>query len=132
MVLVCSLNEVEETDHGGGSSCCYADGQNVISQRIRAPHKNVGDIVIGGTSTEKVITSEDNDNAVNDWNGSYSKVSVSIVMLFTLAMAAATGLGAIPFFFIEREMDGRKEGKNQSRRKDGGEEREGCEGDEKR
>ncbi|KAA3479944.1 ZIP metal ion transporter family [Gossypium australe] len=81
--------------------CITADSQNVISQRIRAPHKNVGDIVIDGTGTEKVITSEDNDKEMNDWKGSYSKVSVSTVMLFTLAMAAATGLGAVPFFFVE-------------------------------
>ncbi|XP_022761367.1 putative zinc transporter At3g08650 isoform X3 [Durio zibethinus] len=38
---------------------------------------------------------------MGDWKGSYNRVSVSTVALFTLAMAAATGLGAVPFFFVE-------------------------------
>ncbi|MBA0628474.1 hypothetical protein Godav_023197 [Gossypium davidsonii] len=94
-LLLCLLLAISFLD------CITADGQNVISQRIRAPHKNVGDTVIDGTGTEKAITSEDNDKEMNDWKGSYSKVSVSTVMLFTLAMAAATGLGSVPFFFVE-------------------------------
>ncbi|XVF65982.1 hypothetical protein PTKIN_Ptkin09bG0294300 [Pterospermum kingtungense] len=80
--------------------CITADGQNGISQTIRAPHKNVGNNVIDGTGTEKVISFEDGDNATSDWKG-YNRVSVSTVALFTLAMAAATGLGAVPFFFVE-------------------------------
>ncbi|XVE80700.1 hypothetical protein DITRI_Ditri15bG0002000 [Diplodiscus trichospermus] len=80
--------------------CITADVQNEISQRIRAPHKNVGNNVIDGTGTEKVISFEVNDNAMGDWKA-YNRVSVSTVALFTLAMAAATGLGAVPFFFVE-------------------------------
>ncbi|GMI89903.1 hypothetical protein like AT3G08650 [Hibiscus trionum] len=38
---------------------------------------------------------------VVDWKGIYNRVSVSTVALFTLAMAAASGLGALPFFFME-------------------------------
>ncbi|KAK6255627.1 hypothetical protein SCA6_016932 [Theobroma cacao] len=81
--------------------CITADGQNEISQRIKAPHKNVGNNVIDGTGTEKVRNFEENDNAMGGWKGSYNRVSVSTVALFTLAMAAATGLGAVPFFFVE-------------------------------
>ncbi|GMJ08571.1 hypothetical protein like AT3G08650 [Hibiscus trionum] len=83
--------------------CITADDENVVSQRRRAPHKNLGDTVIDGTGTEKVIGSEDDEKAMSDWKGSYtySRVSVSTVLLFTLAMAAATGLGAVPFFFVE-------------------------------
>ena len=80
--------------------CITADGQNEISQRIRAPHKNVGNNVIDGTGTEKTISFEDDNTAMGDWKG-YNRVSVSTVALFTLAMAAATGLGAVPFFFVE-------------------------------
>ncbi|XWS09529.1 hypothetical protein CRYUN_Cryun40dG0092500 [Craigia yunnanensis] len=80
--------------------CITADGQNEISQRIRAPRKNVGNNVIDGTGTEKVISFEDDNTVMGDWKG-YNRVSVSTVALFTLAMAAATGLGAVPFFFVE-------------------------------
>ncbi|KAK8307672.1 hypothetical protein V6Z12_D02G002400 [Gossypium hirsutum] len=38
---------------------------------------------------------------MSNWKGSYSRVSLSTVALLTLAMAAATGLGAVPFFFVE-------------------------------
>ncbi|XWS22053.1 hypothetical protein CRYUN_Cryun29cG0001800 [Craigia yunnanensis] len=73
--------------------CVTADDQNEVSQRIRAPHKNVGNNVIDGTGTEKVISFDDNE--MGDWKGSYNRVSVSTVALFTLAMAA------VPFFFVE-------------------------------
>ena len=33
--------------------------------------------------------------------GQRGRVSISTVGLFTLAMAAATGLGSLPFFFVE-------------------------------
>ncbi|KAK8516070.1 hypothetical protein V6N12_066905 [Hibiscus sabdariffa] len=81
--------------------CIIADGQSEISQTIRAPHKIPGNYVIDGTGTERVISFEDNDNKMGDWKGIYNKVSVSTVALFTLAMAAASGLGAVPFFFME-------------------------------
>ncbi|OMO88475.1 Zinc/iron permease [Corchorus capsularis] len=81
--------------------CVTADGESEISHKIRAPHKNVGNNVIDGTGTEKVISFEDNNNVMSDWKGNSRRVSVSTVALFTLAMAAATGLGAVPFFFVE-------------------------------
>ena len=36
-----------------------------------------------------------------EWKSGNNRVSVSMVAIFTLAMAAATGLSAIPFFFEE-------------------------------
>ncbi|CAN1357480.1 Putative zinc transporter At3g08650 [Linum perenne] len=61
-----------------------------------APHKNVRSSIIDGTvtSTHEV----DFDSSSTNHN---NRVSISTVALFTLAMAAATGLGALPFFFIE-------------------------------
>jgi hypothetical protein len=61
-----------------------------------APHKDVGSTVIDGTGVESSLKVENG----NRKSGS-SRVSVSTVALFTLAMAAATGLGAVPFFFVE-------------------------------
>lgn len=80
--------------------CVAAETEGGISQKIRAaPHKNVGRSVIDGTGAENEI---DFDNiGLDEMKGSHSRVSVSTVALFTLAMAAATGLGAIPFFFVE-------------------------------
>ncbi|GKV02971.1 hypothetical protein SLEP1_g15342 [Rubroshorea leprosula] len=80
--------------------CVLAEGENEFTQRIRAPHKNVGNSVIDGTGTEKQINFEDT-NTVGERKESYNSVSVSTVALFTLAMASATGLGALPFFFVE-------------------------------
>ncbi|RZC62917.1 hypothetical protein C5167_024671 [Papaver somniferum] len=80
-----------------------ADPENEIKQRTRtAPHKNLGSVVIDGTGREDAfhkpeIVSDDKRKV-----GS-SKVSVSTVAWLTLAMAAATGLGAVPFFFVELE-----------------------------
>lgn len=68
------------------------------SQRIRtAPHRNAGGGVIDGSGTEHVVNSDKIDNDM----GANNRVSVSTVAFFTMAMAAATGLGAIPFFFVE-------------------------------
>ncbi|GLU17820.1 hypothetical protein SLE2022_341730 [Rubroshorea leprosula] len=83
------------------SGCVLAEGETEISQRIRAPHKNVGNNVIDGTGTEKQISSEETNSGTGERKGSYNRVTVSTVALFTLAMAAATGLGAVPFFFVE-------------------------------
>lgn len=85
--------------------CITIDGQNVISLSIRAIYKNVGDTIIDDIGIEKVITLKDNDNELNDWKGSYRKVFVSTIMLFTLAMAATTSLGVALFFFVGRQRD---------------------------
>ncbi|GMY25740.1 putative zinc transporter [Fagus crenata] len=79
-----------------------AEVEHEISGKLRtAPHKNVGNIVIDGTGTENSFSLEDTDKVLGDIKSGSSKVSVSTVALFTLAMAAATGLGAVPFFFVE-------------------------------
>ncbi|KAL4273246.1 hypothetical protein GQ457_13G018470 [Hibiscus cannabinus] len=81
--------------------CIIADDQSEISQTVRAQKKNSVNYVIDGTGTERVISFKDNGNEMDDWKGIYNRVSVSTVALFTLAMAAASGLGAVPFFFVE-------------------------------
>ncbi|WVZ17377.1 hypothetical protein V8G54_010359 [Vigna mungo] len=59
-----------------------------------APHTKV----IVGTAGENSLKLEEINGRKG---GGSSRVSVSTVALFTLAMAAATGLGALPFFFVE-------------------------------
>lgn len=71
--------------------------QQVLHKVRVAPHKDVGSNVIGGAGLENSFKIEN----ANNLKGGSSKVSVSTVALFTLAMAAATGLGAVPFFFVE-------------------------------
>ncbi|KAJ1375356.1 putative zinc transporter [Sesbania bispinosa] len=79
-----------------------AELEHQISQKLRAaPHKDVRTNVIDGTGVENSFKFEEPHNVLGNRNGGNSKVSVSTVALFTLAMAAATGLGAVPFFFVE-------------------------------
>lgn len=68
---------------------------------ISAPHKNVRTNVIDGTGDDNSFSFEDINNGLGETKSGNNKVSVSTVALFTLAMAAATGLGAVPFFFVE-------------------------------
>lgn len=75
-----------------------ADSDNEKLQRLRAaPLKNTS--VIDGSGTKGSFGSDRTSDELGDRK--VSRVSVSTVALFTLAMAAATGLGAIPFFFVE-------------------------------
>ncbi|KAF2288000.1 hypothetical protein GH714_003830 [Hevea brasiliensis] len=84
------------------SGCILAQSAIETSERLRsAPHKNVGNNVIDGTGTESAIDFESTSSELGDRKGNYDRVSISTVALFTLAMAAATGLGAVPFFFVE-------------------------------
>lgn len=81
-----------------------AESENEVLHKVRtAPHKDVGSIVIDGTGVENSFKVENGNNVVGNSNrkGGSNRVSVSTVALFTLAMAAATGLGAVPFFFVE-------------------------------
>ncbi|KAG8647887.1 putative zinc transporter At3g08650 [Manihot esculenta] len=85
-----------------------AHSESEIPKRLRsAPHKNAGSNVIDGTGVESAIDFESSidfesmSSRIGDRKGSYNRVSISTVALFTLAMAAATGLGAVPFFFVE-------------------------------
>ncbi|CDY66587.1 BnaCnng51530D [Brassica napus] len=76
------------------------DTQEELSHKARAsPDGNMARNVIDGSGVEKTL--HDIDIGMGEKRGSHSKVSVSTVVLFTLAMAAATGLGAVPFFFVE-------------------------------
>ncbi|XP_062005223.1 putative zinc transporter At3g08650 [Rosa rugosa] len=79
-----------------------AESEEEVSRKlISAPHKNVRTNVIDGTGNENTLGFEDINNGIGETKGGNSKVSISTVALFTLAMAAATGLGAVPFFFVE-------------------------------
>ncbi|KAI3978286.1 hypothetical protein MKX01_021768 [Papaver californicum] len=78
-----------------------ANPENEIKQRTRtAPHKNLGSVVIDGTGREDSFHKSEDvlDDKKKDTS---SKVFVFTVAWLTLAMAAATGLGAVPFFFVE-------------------------------
>ncbi|KAL1310442.1 hypothetical protein HN51_053065 [Arachis hypogaea] len=72
-----------------------------VSQIVRsAPDKDVGANVFDGTG-EGSFKFEDGNTMKTNRKGGNNRVSISTVALFTLAMAAATGLGAVPFFFVE-------------------------------
>lgn len=78
-----------------------AASEEVSVQRvITAPLKNVRTNIIDGSGKEYGIDSVGMDGK-GEWTGDNTRVSVSTVALFTLAMAAASGLGAVPFFFVE-------------------------------
>ncbi|XP_030538563.2 putative zinc transporter At3g08650 [Rhodamnia argentea] len=81
--------------------CIAAQSENDMTRLRAAPHKNVASNVIDGTGEEKVLSFDDASNILGARKNADSKVSISTVALFTLAMAAATGLGAVPFFFVE-------------------------------
>ncbi|PSS23888.1 Zinc transporter like, partial [Actinidia chinensis var. chinensis] len=70
--------------------------------RLRAaPQRNIEGSVIDGTGTEDVFRSDSTANGLGERKVGGGRVSVLSVALLTLAMAAATGLGAVPFFFVE-------------------------------
>ncbi|CAI9103031.1 OLC1v1001446C1 [Oldenlandia corymbosa var. corymbosa] len=72
------------------------------SHRVRtSPLRNADTSVIDGSGMEHTIYSDKANVRSGEWKGASSRVSVSTVAIFTLAMAAATGLGAVPFFFVE-------------------------------
>lgn len=82
--------------------CVGAESESDILHRIRAaPHKDIRSNVIDGAGTGNDVHFEDTNKVLGERKGTYSRVSVSAVALFTLVMAAATGLGAVPFFFVE-------------------------------
>ncbi|KAI9392559.1 hypothetical protein POPTR_006G111200v4 [Populus trichocarpa] len=83
-------------------ACISAESDSDNSERLRsAPHKNVRNNVIDGSGTENAVDFEGTSGGMKEGKGGYNRVSISTVALFTLAMAAATGLGAVPFFFVE-------------------------------
>lgn len=75
-----------------------AELEKGAGERIqKAPHRNLGSEVIDGSGEEVGFQGFDQRKVDG------GRVSVYTVGWFTLAMAAATGLGAIPFFFVELE-----------------------------
>lgn len=77
-------------------------GKVVGHQRLRvAPLKDFRNDVTEGTGTKDMFSSETTSSDLNEGKSGNSRVSVTTVALFTLAMAAASGFGAIPFFFVE-------------------------------
>ncbi|XP_051124108.1 putative zinc transporter At3g08650 [Andrographis paniculata] len=79
-----------------------AEQENEFLQRVRAaPQRNAGNVVIDGSGREHIFLSDKNDNGMDQWQVGSNRVSLSTVAISTLAMAAATGLGAVPFFFVE-------------------------------
>lgn len=79
-----------------------AEHEKETLQRLRtAPRRNAGGGVIDGSGTEHIVNSVKSGDEMGEWQDENSRVSVSTVAFFTLAMAAATGLGALPFFFVE-------------------------------
>ncbi|GAV89231.1 Zip domain-containing protein [Cephalotus follicularis] len=82
--------------------CVLSESESDVTIKGRAaPLKNAGNSFIDGTGTESAVSFEDTSSRLGVRKGSNHRVSVSTVALFTLAMAAATGLGAVPFFFVE-------------------------------
>lgn len=78
-----------------------ADSGKVGPQKLRvAPLKYIRNDVSEGTGAKDVLSSESASNPLNEGKDG-SRVSVATVALFTLAMAAASGFGAVPFFFVE-------------------------------
>ncbi|VFQ75936.1 unnamed protein product [Cuscuta campestris] len=74
-----------------------ADSENESLQKvITAPLRNSGSNVIDGSGTKYDFSSGNGDPRRGN-----NRVSISTVAIFTLAMAAATGLGAVPFFFVD-------------------------------
>lgn len=80
-----------------------AESEKDIVQRIRAPHRNLESTVIDGTGRETTLHDSGKFQGFDERKVGKSRVSVSTVAWLTLAMAAATGLGAVPFFFLELE-----------------------------
>ena len=79
-----------------------AESETESLPRLRAaPQRNIEGNVIDDTGTEDVFRSDSTANGLGERKVGGGRVSVSTVALLTLAMAAATGLGAVPFFFVE-------------------------------
>lgn len=85
-----------------GFACAESEKDSV--QRVRAPRRDLASSVIDGTGREATMQdSKGNFQGFDERKVGKSRVSVSTVAWLTLVMAAATGLGAVPFFFFELE-----------------------------
>eukprot|EP01018_Ginkgo_biloba_P016003 Gb_07026 [translate_table: standard] len=75
-----------------------------FGQNGTAPARKLEASVTGGSGSDTVKSDPRDD--INRFHGEKTgdrRVAVSTVAWLTLAMAAATGLGAVPFFFVELE-----------------------------
>lgn len=78
------------------------NSQEENAQSIRtAPLRNKDSTVIDGSGTEHFVGSVKPKIGTGEWRAVNNRVSVTTVAILTLAMAAATGFGALPFFFVE-------------------------------
>ncbi|KAL5991380.1 hypothetical protein ACLOJK_012288 [Asimina triloba] len=78
--------------------------KEVIQKTRTAPHRNLESSIIDGTVAGAGFDdTKDGLDGLDGMKGRSGRVSAFTVAWFTLAMAAATGLGAIPFFFVELE-----------------------------
>lgn len=83
------------------SSLVSPESEETLHRVRTSPFRNEDSSVIDGSGLEHAITSDKANRRLGEWKGASSRVSVSTVVILTLAMAAATGLGAVPFFFVE-------------------------------
>ncbi|PKA65593.1 Putative zinc transporter [Apostasia shenzhenica] len=85
--------------------CTLAEpGKVTIQKTIAAPSRDLVSTVIDGAGTETGFHNVgDGFRAFDERKVANNKVSALTVAWLTLAMAAATGLGALPFFFVELE-----------------------------
>lgn len=82
----------------------FAGSEKDVIQRVRAPHRDLETTVIDGTGREATLRdSQGKFQGFDERKAGKTRVSVFTVAWLTLAMAAATGLGAVPFFFLELE-----------------------------
>ncbi|PKU63577.1 putative zinc transporter At3g08650 [Dendrobium catenatum] len=86
-------------------SATIAKSDNIIVQRmISAPRRDIESTVIDGSGKEVGLHSPGVIfHGFDERKVGSNKVSLFTVAWLTLAMAAATGLGAVPFFFVELE-----------------------------
>lgn len=83
------------------SGYAVAEAETETLPRTRAAPARTEGGVIDGSGTEDVFRTDATTNGLGERKVGSGRVSVSSVALLTLAMAAATGLGAVPFFFVE-------------------------------
>ncbi|CAN6469514.1 unnamed protein product [Victoria cruziana] len=91
-------NSTNETHHAGRVSEAHP---HRIS--VNAPRRNLENSVVDVSGTEPFEIAGDFSDELKGRKSSSSRVAVSTVAWLTLAMAAATGLGSVPFFFVELE-----------------------------
>nr|XP_010921204.1 putative zinc transporter At3g08650 [Elaeis guineensis]XP_019705860.1 putative zinc transporter At3g08650 [Elaeis guineensis]XP_019705861.1 putative zinc transporter At3g08650 [Elaeis guineensis] len=87
-----------------GSTTIAKSGKEIIRRSRTAPNRNLESALIDGTGAEaRFESSKSSFPGFGEKKVVNSRVSVSAVAWLTLAMAAATALGAVPFFFVELE-----------------------------